>query len=326
MMRRELLAVMALAPVPLWAQTLPPPVHGLAGRLRLAGTPGMAGVAEAWAKTYEAQRPGVRVALALHGSDVAMAGLYTATCDIALIGREATKPEIQAFEWIYRFRPTGVPVLRGSAATPGQSPALAVMVHRDNPVGSLRLEDLRAAFGDEGRKVRRWGDLGLGGIWGERPVNLHAPEAESGTGRFFRAAVLGGSNRMAWPRMREYPVPPRPEGAEAEAAQALRHALARDAAGLGVGIAGTGVRSVPLVGANGNSAMPDAASVRAGLYPLARTVMAYHAAPPNRPVHAETLDFLRFLLTPEAQAIAAGTSDYLPLPAGAAQEAGAALG
>ncbi len=326
MMRRELLAAIALAPVPLWAQTLPPPVHGLPGRIRLAGTPAMAQVAAEWARAFTMRNPGIEVTLALHGSDVAMAGLYTATCDIALIGREATKPEVQAFEWVYRFRPTGIPVLKGSVATPGQSPALAVMVHPGNPVASLRVDDLRAAFGDEGTRTRRWGDLGLGGDWAERPINLHAPEAESGTGRHFRATVLGNSNRLAWPRFREYPVPPRPEAAEAEAAAALHHALARDPEGLAIGAAGASVRSVPIVGNDGVPVSLDAASVQAGRYPLARSVMAYHAASAGRPVHRETLAFLRFMLTPEAQLLASAASDYLALPAGAAQEAGAALG
>lgn len=327
-MRRELLAAIALLPAPVWAQALRPPVHGSPGRIRIAGTPGMAAVAAAWSRAYQRLRPGTRIDLALRGSDIAMAGLYTAKSDIALIGREATKPEIQAFEWIYRFRPRGVALLRGSVATPGQSPALAAMVHNDNPVASLRLDQLAAAFGDAGVRARTWGDLGARGAWTDRPINLYAPEAESGTGRFFRSAVLADSNRMAWPRMREFPVPPRPERAEADAASALCHALASDPAGLAVGALAMkkGIRALPLIGSDGMPRLLEASSIRSGTYPLARTIHAYFPTPPSRPPHADTIAFLRFVLSAEAQAIAASESDYLALPAGAAAEAIAALG
>lgn len=326
MRRRQILSALALLPATAWASTLPPPVHGLPGRVRLAGTAGMTPVVAAWKRAFETANPAIRVDVAMAGSDVAMANLYAATCDIALIGREATKPEIQAFEWIYRFRPKGVAVLHGSVATPGRSPALAAMVHRSNPLAAIGIDGLAAAFGDGAEPARTWGDLGLDGAWRDRPIHLYAPEAESGTGRFFRAAVLGGSNRMAWPRLREFAVPPRPAKAEAEAAVAMRRALARDPAGLAIGIAGKEVRTLPLIGANGAALLPDAASVGAGAYPLGRTVQAYHAVPAKTPIHAETLAFLRFMLTPEAQAIAAKASDYLLLSAGAAQEARAALG
>jgi phosphate transport system substrate-binding protein len=185
---------------------------------------------------------------------------------------------------------------------------------------------VRAAFGDTVPHARTWGDLGLDGAWRDRPINLYAPEAESGTGRFFRSAVLGGSNRMAWARMREYEVPARPAKAEADAAAAMRRALARDPAGLAIGITGKEVKTLPLAGAGGAALLPDAASVGAAAYPLGRTMQAYHAVPLKGVIHAETLAFLRFILTPEAQAIAARASDYLALSAGAAQEARAALG
>ena len=326
MRRRQLLSALALLPATAWASTLPPPVHGLPGRVRLAGTAGMMPVVAAWKRAFETANPAIRVDVAMAGSDVAMANLYAATCDIALIGREATKPEIQAFEWIYRFRPRGVAVLGGSVATPGRSPALAAMVHRSNPLASISIDGLAAAFGDGAQQARTWGDLGLDGAWRDRPIHLYAPEAESGSGRFFRAAVLNGSNRMAWPRLREYTVPPRPAKAEAEAAIAMRRALALDPAGLGIGIAGKEIKTLPLIGANGIALLPDAASVGAGTYPLGRTVQAYHAAPAKTPVHPETLAFLRFMMTPEAQAIAGRASEYLALSAGAAQEARAALG
>ncbi len=317
MNRRNLLTALTLAPVAAHAQALPPPPHGRPGLVRLGGTPGMAAVATAWARAFETANPGIRVETRMFGSDIAMAGLYSATCDIALIGREATKPEIQAFEWVYRTRPRGLAVLAGSVATPGRSPALAVLAHSSNPIESIDMAGLRAVFGEAGRDAT-WGRLGLSGKWSNRPINLYSPDAESGTGRFFRAAVLDGSNRMAWTRLREFPVPPRPEVAEARAMAALRAALGRDMAGLAVGVAPRGrerVKLVPIIGANGIARLPDADSIASGAYPLARTVLAYHPITrEGATAHAESLKMLRFLATREAQRLATEVSDYLALP------------
>lgn len=330
MKRRDMLTAMAMLPAtwsaPLWAQALPPPPHGQAGRLRLAGTPAMANVVTAWAKAFAKDHPHIAITTAMRGSDVAMAGLYTATCDLAFIGREATKPEVQAFEWVYRFRPKGVSVLRGSVDRVGCSPALAVFVHPSNPIASLTMDDLKAAFGDQGRRARCWGDLGLSGPWADRPIHLYAPEAESGTGRYFRSTVLDGSNRMAWDNMHEYAVPPRPERAEAKAAADMRRAIGRNPHAMGVGVMGAGVRAVPVGPDAGSAILPTPLTVADGLYPLSRTMMAYYAAPPAGAVHDATRAFLQFLLTPAAQAIAANSSAYLPLSADALGQARGMVG
>ena len=327
MRRRQLLGAIALAPAAVFAQALPPPLHGRQGLIRIAGTRSLAPVVAAWAQAFTAANPAIRIEIALAGSDLAMAGLYTAQCDIALIGRGATKPEVQAFEWIYRFQPRSISVLTGSVATPGCSPAIAAMVHRSNPLASLRLDQLRAAFGDNAPRARVWGDLGLGGAWRDHPINLYAPDAESGTGRYFRESVLGGSNRLAWARMREFSVPPRPEGAEVEAGAALRRALARDPLGLAIGLAGSGrgYRVLPLIGGDGVAHLPDAASIASGEYPLSRSVQAYFAHSPTATAHAEIRAFLGFTLSEHAQALAASVSDYLALTATAASSARTAL-
>src|SRR5690606_27349021 len=107
--------------------------------------------------------------------------LYTGQADIVLMGREATESEVKAFEWVNRYRPTAVPILRGSLDRAGQAPALVVFVHRDNPIAAISLEELDGIFGtarENGwrdgqpvataargaeRDIRHWGQLGLEG-------------------------------------------------------------------------------------------------------------------------------------------------------------------
>jgi len=42
-----------------------------------------------------------------------------------------------------------------------------------------------------------WGQLGLGGTWADSPIHACAPEADSGTGQYFREAVLSGDSYAA---------------------------------------------------------------------------------------------------------------------------------
>lgn len=185
------------------------PLHAEStGVLRIAGNPELATRVAFWADAFHRQHPGVRVETHLTGSDTGMAALYTGKADIALLGRDPTLVEIQAFEWIYHYKPTQQKILTGSLDRPGRSPALVVFVHRDNPLRSLTLAQLEAVFGTEHKRsagnIRTWGQLGLTGEWADRPISLYAPDAMSGTGRFFRHAVLGDSRMMNWAALTEF--------------------------------------------------------------------------------------------------------------------------
>ena len=179
--------------------------------VRVAGYPALAPLVARWAAGYEGAHPGVRVDVHMTGSDTGMAALYAGRADVALLGREPTAAEIQAFEWIFRRKPARFAILAGSTDTPGRSPALAVLVHRDNPLRALTLAQLEAILGTEHRlgpaNIRTWGGLGLAGPWAERPIHLYLPDATSGTGRFLRNRVLGDSRLLAWDDLREFPMP-----------------------------------------------------------------------------------------------------------------------
>ena len=153
----------------------------LSGVLRVAGNPAMAAVMDRWAAAFQQQHPGVRVQTHLTGSDTGMAALYTGQADLALLGRAPTPSEIQAFEWIFRYKPAQVEIMTGSLDHPGQSPAPVLFVHRGNPLAGLTLAQLDAVFGTEHRlapaDIRTWGQLGLAGEWADKPIHLYAPDA-----------------------------------------------------------------------------------------------------------------------------------------------------
>jgi phosphate transport system substrate-binding protein len=270
------------------------------GVLRVWGPPVLAGLID----RLKADAPYVEATMT--GSDVAMAALYTARADLALIGRDATEPELKAFEWVYRYPPARLIVMSGSLRTAGRSPALAVLVHRDNPLPAMTLAQLAAAFGPG--KASTWGELGLDGPWRIQPIHLHAPDACSGTGRFFRQVVLHGGTKLDWARLTEY----------AGSAGQVSPAVARDPNALGIDAPPSPrspLRVVPLSRVDGVApAHPTERSVVDGAYPLARRVFAYHNTPPGERPLDKVAAFLRLLLSdPGQQAVRAEGGGHLPL-------------
>lgn len=76
--------------------------------------------------------------------------------------------ELQAFETKYGYKPTAIPVAVD---------ALAVFVHKDNPIKGLTMEQVDAIFSSTrlcGAKtdVKTWGDLGVTGDLANKPVQL----------------------------------------------------------------------------------------------------------------------------------------------------------
>ena len=308
------------------AEVIPPvvPAPSASGVIRLWGNAALAPVVARWQASFQRSFPPARLEPHLTGSDVAMSALATGAADLALLGREPTAAEVKAFEWIYRWRPMRLEVLTGSLATPGRSPALVVFVHRDNPLAGLTLVQLDALFGAERlrgapARLATWGQLGLGGEWAARPIHLLAPDTESGTGRFFRAASLGDSRRLHWDALREFSDTPGAPPAH-DAAQKILAALAADPLGLAVASlpADAARLAVKPVALDGVAATRETVAARA--YPLARPVVALVNRAPGQPLDPLLREFLRHALGPEAQREAALASGCLPLPAELARE------
>ena len=73
--------------------------------------------------------------------------------------------------------------------------ALAIYVHKDNPIKSLSLAQADAIFSKTRKRgaakdAPTWGDLGLTGDWAARPISLYGRNSASGTYGFFKEHVL----------------------------------------------------------------------------------------------------------------------------------------
>ena len=145
------------------------------------GSDTLVNVAQAWAEAYKQVDPSIGIAVTGGGSGTGITALINGTVDIANSSRSMKPEEIEA------------------AAKGGVEPvehivgydALAVYVHKDNPLESITIAQLADIYGDGG-KTEKWSALGVK-IPGARDDKIvrASRQNNSGTFAYFREAVLG---------------------------------------------------------------------------------------------------------------------------------------
>jgi phosphate transport system substrate-binding protein len=158
------------------AETVPTTV------IRVEGSDTMVNVAQAWAEQYHERHPDVSVQVLGGGSGVGIASLIDGNCDLANTSRKMKPDEIEAA----RKRRGGEPreIIVGKDA-------LAIYVHKRNPLNSISKEELADLYGEEGTTTK-WSQLGVPeGTLGTDVITRINRQSGSGTYSYFREAVLG---------------------------------------------------------------------------------------------------------------------------------------
>lgn len=279
----------------------------------------------AWEDGYRKTHPNASFDNELDGDASAIGGLFTDSADLAILDREASFIEVDAYQQGAGFDPFRIAVASGSVATAHHAPALAIYVNRENPLARLTLQQLDGIFDADHRlapqRYRTWGDLGLTGEWATQPIHLYTYAIESAEVQFFERAAMKGSQKFAC-CLSTFESK---SGRDAEGQIAI--AAAKDRLGLAV-IAGDapGLKAIPLSATDGSPAvLPTAEAISAGTYPLERTVYVYAKRKPNTPVSAKVSSFLSYIVSPEGQTVVARAGGYLPLSAGEVEQSREAL-
>lgn len=281
------------------------PVAGISGNLNSVGSDTLNNLMLLWGEAFREMYPNVNIQVQGAGSSTAPPALIDATAQIGPMSRPMTGSEIDRFESRYGYQPTEVRV---------GIDALAVFVHRDNPLEGLNLQQLDAIFSSTyrlgGRPIRTWGDLGLTGDWADRPISLYGRNAVSGTYGVFKNIALGGGDFHS-DRYQEQP-----------GSSTVVQSITADRYGIGysgIGYATSGVR-IPNIGP-GNSAQhfePTPENALAGNYPLARFLVVYVNKNPREPMARLTFEFIRFINSRQGQEVVV-RDGFFPLPAEVAE-------
>ena len=273
---------------------------GVSGNLSSVGSDSLANLMTLWAEEYKRSYPNVNIQIQAAGSSTAPPALTEGTANLGPMSRPMKDNEIQAFEEKYGYKPTAIPVAID---------ALAVFVHKDNPIKSLDIEQVDAIFsstrlcGAE-KDVKTWGDLGLTGEWANKPVQLFGRNSVSGTYGYFKDSALCKGDFKS--NVNEQP-------GSASVVQSISSTL--NAIGYsGIGYRTSSVRAVPLAKKGGEAFEANEENALAGKFPLARYFYVYVNKAPNKPLSPIDAEFVKLVLSKEGQEVVV-KDGYSPLPA-----------
>ena len=175
---------------------LPPyqPEQMALGVVRIYGTPLESLVGE-WASAFREKQGHVRLNAYLINTSQAFAGLLTDKADIGLMGHRTWHTSLMAFNKTFGYQPLEIRFATGSFDDPqGSTPGLMFVVHKNNPLSRLTLEQIDGIFcaqrpadgtARSGRRpprvaltgnIRTWGQLGLTGDWADKPIHPHGSD------------------------------------------------------------------------------------------------------------------------------------------------------
>lgn len=292
------------------------PQAQVTGSLRVQGSDTMQLLVSRLAGEFQRRQPNVTINVSGGGSTKAVTEFIqppaklsgkinlkeerSTSVPLVATSRELMDAEIKQFVAQHGYEPTGIPVAVD---------AVALYVHRDNPLPGLTLDQVDAIFStthNRGLKTElsQWGMLGLQSGWEKAAIRLYGRDRRSGTRAFFQEHVLAGGEFS--PTLREEP-----------GAASVILDLTRDQLGIGysgLGLETSSVRIVPLAENEGMPYVaPNGATVADQTYPLRRILYLYVDKSPKAPLAPAVQEFLTFVTSREGQE-AVMKSGFFPLP------------
>ncbi len=301
-------AILLSLPPANWAQTRPTlsptlpfylPQGDVSGTLNISVAEAIKPLVRAWLDTVAVRHPKLQITVASEKSGKGLDALLEHRTDVAAMPRRLTAGELAEFVREYGYEPMEVPIA---------GDALAVYVHKDNPLTGLSLEELDAMFCRERQRgvpfdIDSWGLVGVMDEWFEAPVHLYGRNGTSATSAFFREEVCKHGSLL-------------PKLVEADGSASVVLGVEGDPHGIGfgaVGYATSMVKPVPIASVKGGRYVePTVQTVLGGSYPLRRNLYLYIAKPPKAPPTQPSAELVRYVLSRQGQQAALDLG-YIPL-------------
>jgi len=276
------------------------PTSGVSGNLSSVGSDTLANLMTLWAESFKRAYPNVNVQIQAAGSSTAPPALTEGTANFGPMSRKMKSKELEAFERRHGYKPTAIPVAID---------ALAVYVHKDNPLKGLTIPQVDAIFSatrkcNYDKDISSWKDAGLTGAWSSRSIQIFGRNSVSGTyGYFKKKALCKGDYKN---NVNEQP-------GSASVVQSVSASL-NSIGYSGIGYKTSGVRALPLAKKAGK-ALVDATPENAikGSYPLSRFLYVYVNKQPNKPLSPLEREFVKMVMSKEGQQVVV-KDGYIPLP------------
>lgn len=256
--------------------------------MQIKGSDTIVNLIQVWAERFVDGKPDINVGVTGGGSGTGFAALINKTCDIAMSSREMEDKE------------------KEFAASKGIEPVefivgldgLAILIHKDNPVDKLTIEQLRDIFM---AKITNWKEVG-----GEdRKIVILSRESNSGTHLFFKEHVLRFDDKNSKAEFA-------PQALLMPSSQAIFDEVYQNPHALGyvgMGFINDRVKAVAVAkDTESEYIYPNSDNVMSGSYPISRPLYLYTDGEPKGIVK----DFIDYALSEEGQQIVLET-DFVPL-------------
>lgn len=279
---------------------------GVSGNLSSVGSDTLANLMTLWAEDFKRNYPNVNIQIQAAGSSTAPPALTEGTANVGPMSRKMKDKEEGAFEKHYGYKPTAIPVAID---------ALAVFVHKDNPIKGMTIAEVDAVFSSTRKcgfekDVNSWGDLGLEGNLSNQTIQLYGRNSVSGTyGYFKKVSLCKGDYKN---NVNEQP-------GSASVVQSVSESI-NSIGYSGIGYKTASVRALPLTKKAGTDYVaPTPANAVTGAYPLSRFLYVYINKAPNKALAPLEAEFVKSILSQQGQEVVV-KDGYVPVPATVAEK------
>jgi phosphate transport system substrate-binding protein len=295
------------------------------GEISVAGNHATDEVMIAWAKKFARFHPRATVRLRddTHlTTDAFDVAIVAGDIDLIPSARELVPSERERLTKKLGGEPLVVAVATGSYATKSGTHALAFYVNAANPLERISLAQIREIY-LPGGKITKWGQLGVGGEWADKPIHVFSVPISDPNGNplgiinYQQSRVFRSDKGL---RRSLYQVDSNGPRLDQHMLNRIVREVAADPLAIGYSGFGFGAPGAKTVALAETDAGPWYAGthdeVQARAYPLTRTIYLGVNQAAGRPVRPVVREFLRFVLSREGQAaFTEGAEKYLPLTA-----------
>ena len=290
--------------------------------LHVVGADTMDEMTLGWVKMMRQAYPRLSVTMEARASGSGAPALVDGRADLAPVARELLPAEEKAFVDKFGYEPTEFRVATGSAGSLGKTAATVMLVDKANPIRCLSLQQLDSIYSTTrkrgGPDITRWGQLGLGGAWANRPIHLYGLAPPNGIEQYFKKAVMEGGDyrpNIEFVKGRGF----------THAFTVAAEDMANHPGGLVYAMLSNltpNTKAVPLSVQTGAPCIaPTVTTVYNHTYPLSRYVYIYVNKKPGAPLPAKVREFLKAVLSYQGQQQVAADGVFMPLlPAVVAEE------
>jgi len=287
-------------------------VSGVEGNLKSIGSDTLNNLMTLWAEGFSKEYPNVKIEIEGKGSGTAPPALIAGTAQFGPMSRAMRAGELDDFEKKYGYKPS---LMRTSVD------ALAVFVHKDNPIKCLSLQQIDAMFSKTRKRglkndIATWGQAGVTGDLASQPISLYGRNSASGTYGYFKEVAMGDGDYKD--SVKEQP-----------GSSAVVQGVASDKSAIGysgIGYKTADVKAIQVAAKDGDpcyEATPEEAY--AGNYPITRFLYVYVNRNPGRKLEPLRAEFIKYVFSKQGQQVVL-KDGYYPVPAAVAAEDLAALG